>query len=339
MAQSPTTFDQMQTPQPHSTDSDADKSKTATGDYCVNGGSEVDVKMSRKRVGPCTIIHLQSEKQVTINRSWHHIRNDATDVVMLWFVKRGGLRIFHSGKTSNAGAGDFAITKSMAPYSIECRVDSQSAHEMLQVLIPTHIFRKFIPNEVSTGFSVTASGRVFSLAVQLLTEVFTSTGDFTEKTERLLLESALSALSDTIQEQKGLTQQKESVSEKRYKTALHYIDLHLSDPTLSNARVAKACGISPRYLSFLLNKQGISFADHVKEKRLKAASRWLSSSRPNEITIAEIAFRVGFKSPAHFSRIFKQAFDKGPREYRSEFLAVNSFTTPEYTPAPNMLAS
>jgi AraC-like DNA-binding protein len=35
--------------------------------------------------------------------------------------------------------------------------------------------------------------------------------------------------------------------------------------------------------------------------------------------MAEIAFRVGFKSPAHFSRMFKRVFKKGPREYRAAF--------------------
>jgi AraC-like DNA-binding protein len=53
---------------------------------------------------------------------------------------------------------------------------------------------------------------------------------------------------------------------------------------------------------------------------MKIASRWLSSSKPSDISIAEIAFRVGFKSPAHFSRMFKRLFDKGPREYRAACL-------------------
>jgi AraC-like DNA-binding protein len=50
---------------------------------------------------------------------------------------------------------------------------------------------------------------------------------------------------------------------------------------------------------------------------MKIASRWLASSDPGSISIAEIAFRVGFKSPAHFSRMFKRVFKQGPREYRA----------------------
>ena len=50
---------------------------------------------------------------------------------------------------------------------------------------------------------------------------------------------------------------------------------------------------------------------------MKIASRWLAESRPADVSIAEIAFRVGFKSPAHFSRMFKRVFRQGPREYRA----------------------
>nr|WP_243760522.1 AraC family transcriptional regulator [Aestuariicella hydrocarbonica] len=194
-------------------------------------------------------------------------------------------------------------------------------------MIPSHIFRQFIPADVSTGFTASTDSRAFSIIENILSGLFADSDGFSEKTESLLLESALSALSDTIQEQKGLSPEKESVSEKRIKTALHFIDLHLSDPKLSNVRVAEACGISPRYLSFLLNKQGLSFADYVKAKRLEVASKWLATSHPNEITIAEIAFRVGFKSPAHFSRIFKQTFEKGPREFRSESQAIKLYSS------------
>ena len=50
---------------------------------------------------------------------------------------------------------------------------------------------------------------------------------------------------------------------------------------------------------------------------MEIASRWLSSSAPGEISIAQVAFQVGFKSPAHFSRMFKRVFKKGPREFRA----------------------
>jgi AraC-like DNA-binding protein len=80
--------------------------------------------------------------------------------------------------------------------------------------------------------------------------------------------------------------------------------------------VAKGCGISPRYLSFLLKQHGTPFSVLVWDQRLKMASRWLLSSKPGDTSISEIAYRIGFKSSAHFSRMFKRTFNMSPREYR-----------------------
>jgi AraC-like DNA-binding protein len=112
-----------------------------------------------------------------------------------------------------------------------------------------------------------------------------------------------------------------TLPDKRLQDVFRFIDIHLSDPDLSITTVAEACGISRRYLSFLLKQNGAPFSELLWDKRLKVASRWLSTTSPSDISIAEIAFQVGFKSPAHFSRMFKRVFNKGPREYRAACLA------------------
>ncbi len=294
------------------------------GDYSIEAGSVIDVRADKKAVGSCSIIRLRSKSKLFFRRSWTHIRKDATDVVVLWFVKRGNLCISHPGGYSVAKAGDFAITKSMTQFSIECETDTDSIHEVLHVLVPAHVFRRFIPHEVSTGFSIVADKRVFSISEDIFTNVLDDTGELTEHTEHLLLESALSVLSDAIKDCENLAPERQTISDRRLQEVLRFIEIHLSDPKLSTTMVASACGISPRYLSFLLKQNGTSFSELVWDQRLDIASRWLSSTKPSEISIAEIAFRVGFKSPAHFSRMFKRVYSKGPREYRTEYQGVQN---------------
>lgn len=294
------------------------------GDYSIEAGSVIDVRADKKSVGPCSIIRLRSRTRLNFKRNWYHIRKDATDVVVLWFVKRGSLNISHSGGRSVATSGDFAITKSMTPFSIECKIDDDAMHDVLHVLVPSHVFREFIPQDVSTGFTVSSGGRLYTIIERLLTEVLEATDELQPHTEKMLLDSALSLLSDSIRGYDNLIKERQSIAEQRLETVLRYIEIHLSDPKLSTTMVAKACGISPRYLSFLLKQKGIAFSDHIWTQRLKIASRWLSTSKPHEISIAEIAFRVGFKSPAHFSRMFKRVHGKGPREYRSDHLTISS---------------
>ncbi|MFV8818007.1 AraC family transcriptional regulator [Haliea sp. E17] len=290
------------------------------GEYSIDSGSVIDVRAEKKAVGSCSIIHITSKTRQSFMRSWSHIREDATDVIVLWFVKRGRMRISHQSGTSVAEAGDFAITKSMTPFSIDCQTDDESVHEVLHVIVPAHLLRRFIPQEVKSGFAVPGTGRAFSIAERMLTDVFADDGELSEHVQQLLVESALQVVAEAVKDREDCTLVRQSLPDKRLQEVLRYIDIHLSDPSLSTAAVAEACGISQRYLSFLLKQNGTPFSDLVWDKRLKIAKRWLASSRPNEVSIAEIAFRVGFKSPAHFSRMFKRVNDLGPREYRAACL-------------------
>ena len=288
------------------------------GDYSIDTSSVIDVRADKKSVGACSVIRLRSKTRMSFKRSWYHIRKDATDVIVLWFVKRGSLCISQPGGNTIARAGDFTLTKSMTPFTIECETDENSEHEVLHLLVPSHVFRRFIPHEVTAGFSKVAEGRMFAICEDILTNLLDGADELSERSEQLLVEGALSVLSDAIKGCENLVPERQSIADRRLQEVLRYVEIHLSDPKLSTATVAEACGISPRYMSLLLKQQGTSFKELVWDKRLKIAQRWLSSTRPGDISIAEIAFRVGFKSPAHFSRMFKRVFDKGPREYRAE---------------------
>ncbi len=287
------------------------------GDYSIEAGSIIDVRADKKTVGSCSLIHLKAKSRQFFRRSWSHIREDATDVVVLWFVKRGSLCVSHQCGRSVAKAGDFMVTKSMSPFTIDCHTDEESVHEVFHLVVPAHMFRRFLPLDVNVGFTMPADAREFQIAERILIDVFAGKGELAEHIEQLLVDSALSVLAEAIKRCENYAQARHSLAEIRLQEVLKFIDVHLSDPKLNAAMVAKACGISSRYLSHLFRQSGTSFSALVWDRRLKIANQWLSSTKAGEISIAEIAFRVGFKSPAHFSRLFKRVFKKGPREYRS----------------------
>ncbi len=291
------------------------------GDYSIEAGSVIDVRADKKAVGSCSIIRLRSKTRLSFQRSWTHIREDATDVTVLWFVRQGRLCINHQCGHSVAEAGGFGITKSLSPFTIKCETNDDSVHEVLHVIVPTHVFRRFMPDEVKAGFTLSGKRREFVIAERLLTDIFEDSDELAPHLEQLLLDSALALVADALKDCENCLMVRQSLPDQRLQEVLRYIDIHLSDPSLSATMVAEACDISPRYLSFLLKQNGTPFSDLVWDKRMKIASQWLSCSKPGEISIAEIAFRVGFKSPAHFSRMFKRLFDKGPREYRAACMA------------------
>ncbi len=287
------------------------------GDYSIEAGAVIDVRAERKAVDSCSIIRLRSKTRLSFRRTWAHMREDGIDVAVLWFVKRGRLRITHQCGESVAMPGDFAVTRSMTPFTVECLPDDLSDHEVLHMIVPAHIFRRFVTRDVRTGFCIPAQGREFTLAERILIDIFDDPGRFQDHTIKQLLDSALSLLGGVMGDHEDSAPVRPTISERRLQDVLKYIDVHLSDSKLSSTVVASGCGISTRYLSFLLNQRGTPFSTLVWDKRLKVAAQWLASSRPGEASISEIAYRVGFKCPAHFSRMFKRAFNLSPRQYRA----------------------
>ncbi|MDR3417189.1 MAG: AraC family transcriptional regulator [Nevskia sp.] len=287
------------------------------GDYTIDPGSVIDVRAERKAVGTCSIIRLRSKTRLFFRRAWPHIQQDATDVAVLWFVKRGRLCVSHQRGHTVAQPGDFAITQSMTPFAIECLTDADSVHEVLHVIVPTHVLRRFLPYDLTPGFCMHAQGRDFAIAERLLSDLFEDTGELADHIAEALLDSSLLVLSEAIKCRGMDGPARLSLSEKRLQDVLRYIDVHVSDPKLSIATVAKGCGISPRYLSLLLKLHGTPFSTLVWDKRLAIARDWLTRSKPGEASISQIAYRVGFKSPAHFSRMFKRTFHVNPRRYRA----------------------
>lgn len=287
------------------------------GEYTLEAGGVIDARAERKAVGACSVVWQSARCRQSFRRTWAHIRQDATDVTLLWFVKRGKLCISTQNGSTVAKAGDFVITRSMTPFLIECQTDDEQVHEDLHIVIPTHILRGYISDDVTTGFCVSAERREFAIAQAILANVLEDDGEMAPDTCQILLDSALSLLSHAIRDRNVCGRLRQTVSDRRLQEVLRYIEVHLSNPNLSTAMVASGCGISPRYLSFLLKHHGTSFSTLVWEQRLKKAKSWLSSSNPNDVSISEIAYSVGFKSPAHFSRMFKRVFKMNPREYRA----------------------
>ena len=288
------------------------------GDFWIEDASNIEVRSERKAVGPISIIRQRSATNLFFRRTRQHIREDATDLSILWFVKHGKLAFSNQCGNKIAQPGDFAITRSMSPFFIECQIDKDSVQELLHVTVPTHILRRHIQQDFSTGLFMPAKRPELAIAENILTDVFEDDGALGEEAARLLVETAFTIIGMAVRSSDEATPARQTIADRRLQDVLRFIEVHLSDPQLSTAMVAKGCGISPRYLSFLLRLKGTSFSELVWEQRLEKAKDWLSNSDPREISISEIAYGVGFKSPAHFSRMFKRVFKLNPREFRGE---------------------
>lgn len=272
------------------------------------------VRVERRSIGSCSIVRLRADARFDLRRTWSNVREDRADVAVLCFVRRGCLRMGHPRGESLAGAGDLLIACSTAPF----RIGNVSATcDLLQLTVPVHRLRAVLCRDVVSGMCLSAASRPFRLAERILTDLIEDAGELPGHAAAQLVDVVLAVLGDAIKGCHASTGASRSLAHRRTDDVLRYVDRHLSDPQLSAAGVARACGISPRYLSALLRRNRTPFAELVWTKRLEAAARWLATSKADEASVSEIAYRVGFKSHAHFSRMFRRRFNTSPTQYRA----------------------
>lgn len=82
------------------------------------------------------------------------------------------------------------------------------------------------------------------------------------------------------------------------------------------ADYARELGITPNHLNDLFRAvTGHSAGALVRRRRLLDAKRLLSHS---ELTVAEVAYHVGFADPSYFGRFFRRETGNSPAEFRTE---------------------
>ncbi|RVC61141.1 AraC family transcriptional regulator, partial [Mesorhizobium sp. M00.F.Ca.ET.038.03.1.1] len=91
----------------------------------------------------------------------------------------------------------------------------------------------------------------------------------------------------------------------RLREALAVIEARFADPALSTETVARAVGLSRRYLNTLLLESGRTFAERVLELRLQKACAMLSDVRNDAAKVSDIALAAGFNDVSYFNRRFQ----------------------------------
>jgi two-component system, response regulator YesN len=120
-------------------------------------------------------------------------------------------------------------------------------------------------------------------------------------------------LQDNLGRIAGLIQEKSTGPSLGVKKALSYIDDHFSESIRLTDVAALVC-LSPNYLSQLFTREtGKSFLEHLSRRRIEEAKRLLVQSVLN---VSEIAYKVGYDNPRHFSEVFRRLEELTPTQFR-----------------------
>lgn len=213
-------------------------------------------------------------------------------------------------RTCRLGPQDFCLIDGRAPFDLE--VTSGLSHIMFVQIPRFAVLSRHAYLEHKTAEAFDASDEGATLLRNLLLGILQA-APFLDSGQG---SSALGAVTQLLGAPKLPSQAVSEVS-WRARAALSYIDTHLADPGLTAERVARSQRISRRRLDeILLHTAGVSLTSQIWTRRLEQAATDLRDPRYASKTVTQIAFAVGFKNAAHFTRAFRRAYECTPCEWR-----------------------
>ena len=105
---------------------------------------------------------------------------------------------------------------------------------------------------------------------------------------------------------------------------INTLNRHMNDPELNVETLATAVGISRVHMHRKLKElTNMSARDFIKSVRLKQAAEMLSEKK---LTIAEVAYAVGYTNPSYFTTNFKEHFGMSPKDYMNKAIEDRTMT-------------
>ena len=92
---------------------------------------------------------------------------------------------------------------------------------------------------------------------------------------------------------------------------------HLGDPALSVKDVARAQGVTPRYVQILFEGEGKTFSSFLLQSRLALAHRRFSDPALASLPIGVIAGDCGFGDLSYFNQTFRRTYGETPADVRN----------------------
>jgi len=276
-------------------------------------GSQIDAQMQRATVGDMRMA-LATSTGSKVGRSSGQVALSRDAFFMLHVHLAGTSRNRQDGREIVLGVGDFALFDSTRPYQI----NFEHSTSILVLRIPQAVLRRVIacPESV-TMLPMPCRDGANRLASRFIRDVWDSlSADAPVEESARLCRPMLDVLANAYAAVPAARSDSSSMAEALRVQIRSFIEEYLGDPNLGVPTIATAFGISARYVHMLFKGDGGTVSDYIQGRRMEEAAQALADPLHARVGIGDIAVAHGFKSQAHFCRLFRQRYGTTPRDYR-----------------------
>jgi AraC-like DNA-binding protein len=280
--------------------------------------SPLDASLSAYQVGEL--------RMFSITAPAHHVERDSTcgelptdDFFKLVLQVSGHGKVEQQQCRVDLAPGQWILYDPRAPYAI-------TNHERCTLLV-TQVPRKLLSGLRLSGPLAGRSGHdnvaglhgVFGTYLRALSDQLPGLPD---GAGQAISESVMGLLTSTLTENLRRSSEPVPLPSVLKLRARQYMLAHLYEPDLSIQSIADALRCSKRYLHKVFEDDAIGLERQIWQARLERCHGALTQEAGEGRSAAQIAYAWGFKSSAHFCRLFKQRYGMTPGECQRQAIAA-----------------
>jgi len=195
--------------------------------------------------------------------------------------------------------------------------DQAPAEATIQALVfHTKVLKQSVTYHLPRGnfYIFTTDHPLYQKLDTLLQQAFLT---YAEKASSYKLEMSgyLLLLAGLLEQCNILSHEDTDTVSKRIQPALDYISAHYSERIHLSDLAEILCVCEDHVIRLFKTSTGKTPAEYLTDYRIAEAMRLLAS---DTCSIAEIADRLVFANPSHFSKVFRQKLHMSPTEYRNK---------------------
>jgi AraC-like DNA-binding protein len=267
----------------------------------------------RATVGEMRVALADSTGSV-ITRSRQHVARSRESYFLLHLQLAGTSVNRQDGREIALARGDFAICDSTRPYQLEFRHDTS----ILVLRFPQPVFRSVIPcPEAITLLPMSGASGAGRLASRFIEDIWLALQ------EGLPLEAAgrlcrpvLDVIASAYAGVPAARIEGTSMARALQIQIRGFIEEQLGNQDLNVSSIAAAFGITNRYVHALFKGSADTVSEYIQTRRMERAAKVLADPMSAGVAVGSIASGHGFKSQAHFTRVFRTHYGVAPREFR-----------------------
>ncbi len=290
---------------------------TATGDRTMRNG--FDASAVALRTGPLALSTMSASPHEA-SRTPTLIRQAPAQDFFLTLLTEGSGTVQQGERTSRLEPGCVVLVDSARPYAF--RFHDRFRSVILQ--IPRGMLTsRSRAAEQATAVAFTATDGLGAFLTPVLRALVTEGYHLDEATTLSFMGNLVDLLGTACDAHGGRTPDQPRPAHRRdLARAQAYLDARLPDTDLTLLAASHDLGFSIRYLHQLFHEANSTPRRWLYDQRLDRARTMLSTADPRAPIVTEIASRVGFKDPSHFSRAFKARYGVTPADFRRTTMAT-----------------